>query len=497
MIGKKQHAILFLSLFLIFVGSRAAIINYGGNSVPFGDEWDGGAAGLFKPYMQGNLTLGELFRVHNEHVIFFTRLLTLLIFKISGYWDVILQMIANAIVDAATVVAISAALSRTLPGGWAQSAMILSVLINALPLGWENTVLGFNTHFYLLLAFSFAGLWFLADSPAWSLRWFAGALCSIASFLCMASGALTLGAAMGLHLAQIACNRRAGVREWLGIAALGAVTIAMARTVLEAPASDGLGAHSLSQFAAALFQFASWPPPFRLGLVIGAPSLIFCILTFANRPALNDPRWFNVGAYGWVLTQFLALAAGRAEIGVQSRYSDMLLIGLAINLTSAFWLSASAVSGAKGKIWPYLGLAAWLAVVGTSLAHAARHVPGDLENWRQITAAGARNVRAYLVTGDASDLAGAPLLEIPYFESNRLRELLDAPEIRSVLPPELLSRDVPDTWVEAFKRTFLSQSFTLLGSGLVLLIAFVAWKSWATAKREHIPRTSPIGWGNW
>ena len=50
----------------------------------------------------------------------------------------------------------------------------------------------------------------------------------------MASGALTLGAAIGLHLAQIACNRRGGIGEWLGIAALGAMTIVLARVVLDA-----------------------------------------------------------------------------------------------------------------------------------------------------------------------------------------------------------------------------------------------------------------------
>ena len=292
-------------------------------------------------------------------------------------------------------------------------------------------MLGFNTHFYLLLAFSFAGLWLLADSRAWSLRWFAGGLCSAASFLCMASGALTLGAAIGLHLGQIACNRRGGLREWLGIAALGAVTLVLARAVLHAAGLGGLGAHSPGEFAAAFFHFASWPPPFPLGLVIAAPSLIFCIITLADRPALTDPRWFNVGAYGWMLTEFLALAAGRAEIGVQSRYSDTLLIGLIINLTSAFWLSASVARAAKGRIWPYLGLAAWLVVVGASLAHAVRHVPGDLDNWRRVTATGAKNVRDYLGDGNASDLGGAPLLEIPYFELNRLREMLDAPEICS------------------------------------------------------------------
>ena len=157
-------------------------------------------------------------------------------------------MIANAILDAATVVGISYALSRPLRGGWARAAMILSALVNALPLSYDNVLLGFNTHFYLLLAFSFASLWFLADSRAWSPRWAAGVLFALASFLCMASGALTLAAAVGLHLVQMACGRRGGVREWLGIAAFAAATVVLAASSRMCRHSDVYRAHSLRQF---------------------------------------------------------------------------------------------------------------------------------------------------------------------------------------------------------------------------------------------------------
>ena len=172
----RRQTLFLVSLFLIVIGSRAIVINYAGSATPYADEWDGEAANLLKPYLQGALTTRDLFRAHNEHVIFFTRLLTLGIFNLSGYWDVVLQMIANAILDAVTIVAISYALSRPLRWAWATAAMILSALVNALPLSYDNILLGFNTHFYLLLAFSFASLWFMADSRAWSPRWAAGAL---------------------------------------------------------------------------------------------------------------------------------------------------------------------------------------------------------------------------------------------------------------------------------------------------------------------------------
>ncbi len=326
------------------------------------------------PYLHGNLTVSDLFAPFNEHRIFFTRLLVLSCFDISGYWDVVLQMIANAILDAATVVAISYALSRVLSGGWAVAAMIASVLINSVPYGYDNVLLGFNTHFYLLLAFSFTSLWFLANSQAWSRRWAAGVLCAICSFLCLASGALTLFAAIGGHLLQIACGRRGGFREWLGIAVLAAMTIALVSMVPHVPPSDAFKPQSIGQFLSAFLKLASWPAHTVMGLIMFLPSALFCLRAFADRPASSDTRWFNVMALGWVLSQMFALAVGRAQWPLQSRYFDTMLIGMTINLMSALWLFRSNAIEGKRMIWRSLALMAWLSIFALSLTHPQRHL---------------------------------------------------------------------------------------------------------------------------
>jgi hypothetical protein len=480
----RRLTLLCASLFLVVVGARAVVIDYAGNSTPYTDEWDGEAANLLKPYIQGALTIGDLFKAHNEHVIFFTRLMTLAIFNLSGYWDVILQMIANAILDAATVVAISYALSRPLRGAWAPAAMILSVLINALPLSYDNILLGFNTHFYLLLAFSFASLWLMVDSQAWSPRWTAGGLSALASFLCMASGALTLAAAAGLHLAQTVCGRRAGVREWLGFAALAATTLVLASVIPHVPSTDVYRAHSLRQFLSAVFELASWPAPPNLGALMALPSVLFCLRTMVDRPALSDPRWFNVAAFGWIFTQFAAFAAGRALIPVENRYLDTLLIGLAVNMASFFWLVGSDAASGKRKVWWSAALAAWLVIVAASLVRPAHPLPGSMDLRRQTAEVQEKNLRGYLAGGDPSRLAGAPLIDIPYPDADRLRALLDSPSIRATLPPQLLSRDPPSNWVETFKRTFLGGGYGWLGAGVLLLIAVIARAVWTAAVRS-------------
>ncbi len=478
---QRGVTVLLLSLFLILVGARATLISYAGNATPFLDEWEADGSHLLKPYLDGTLTVADLFVPLNEHLIFFTKLAVLSIFNISGYWDVVLQMIANSILDSATVVAIAYALSRVLDGGSAVAAMIISTTINALPYGYDNVVLGFNTHFYLLLTFSFASVWFMVDSRAWSTRWAAGVLCGLGSYLCVASGALTLAAAAGAHLLQMACGRRGGMREWLGIAALAATTVVFIGMVPHVP-QDEVSAHTVGQFLSALLALASWPAHSSLGLIMVLPSALFVLRTLADRPATSDPRWFNVMALGWVLSQMIVLAVGRAKFPLQYRYFDILLVGVTINLVSAFWFFQFNAAKRKPMIWRTLALVAWLCVLALSLTHPQRHLGDKIEEWRQITRTGERNVQKYLATGDPSFLAGASAVEIPDFDSARLRELLDTREIRSALPPELTSRDPPRPWVEALKTSFLHLSFVWLGLGVVLLIAAVASAAFAPAR---------------
>src|SRR6202046_5670665 len=83
-LDKKHMALLFISLFFIIIGSRAAVINYSGSFTPFLDEWDGDAAGLLKPYITADLTIRDLFSPFNEHIILFTRFGDFSYFRLLG-----------------------------------------------------------------------------------------------------------------------------------------------------------------------------------------------------------------------------------------------------------------------------------------------------------------------------------------------------------------------------------------------------------------------------
>ncbi len=296
----------------------------------------------------------------------------------------------------------------------------------------------------------------------------------------MASGALTLAAVCGVHLLQAAVGQRRGVREAAGVAALAVATLILLRFIPHVESSEAFRAHSVWQFFSAFAELAFWPAHTALGLLLLLPSALFVARVVIDRPATTDPRWVNVAALAWVLAHVLALAAGRAQWAIQSRYTGVLLIGVMIDLISAFWLCQSHAIAGKPARWRMISLAAWLGVFVLSLTHPQRHLRNAIDERRDIALAEAKNLRSYLATGDASFLAGPPALQIPYFDSGRLRKLLDTPAIHAALPPDLTGAAPPRPEVEAVKETVLRFGLLWLGLGVVSLIAVLSVRSATT-----------------
>ncbi len=165
-----------------------------------------------------------------------------------------------------------------------------------------------------------------------------------------------------------------------------------------------------------------------------------------------------------------------------------------IDLISAFWLFQSFQTAGKPVVWRTLILAAWLGVVVVSLTHPQRHLRSSIDERRDIAVAEANNLRSYLATGDASFLAGTPALQIPYFDSRRLRELLDTPAIRAALPPDLTGETPRSQGVEMVKQTVLRFGLLWLWLGVVSLIAVSSDRSPSSLKdftaEKHAARRS-------
>lgn len=120
-----------------------------------------------------------------------------------------------------------------------------------------------------------------------------------------------------------------------------------------------------------------------------------------------------------------------------------------------------------------------------------QHVRDRIDERRDIAIAEGANLRSYLATGEASFLAGPPAPQIPYFDSGRLRYLLDTPEIRAALPPEMTGRPPTYPWVEAVKRAVLRSGLLCLGLGAVLLAIVVASGDPTASKAAAASATNP------
>ena len=488
--------VLAASLFFILVGSRAALIGFAGSPAPYMDEWDGDWGALIRPWLDGTLTLDALTAPFNEHRILFTRLLVLAIFDLAGYWDVTLQMIVNAILGAVLMVLAAFALSRVLSGRWALAAILGPCLVNVAPLAFDNILLGFNTHFYLLPAFSLLALWLTTDSRAWSSRWAAGVGVGGASFFCMASGALTLGAVAATHGLQMACGRRTGRREALGIAALAAATGLMLVFIPHIPESDAYRARSLGEFVWAFRTLIEWPAGGAFGWLLPLPSLLFGLKILADPPDLEDARWFNIAALAWVTAQIAAIAVGRAQGVTQSRYFDMLALALALHFVSVLWMVETKALGENRLKLALTALVAWIAIVGVTLLHAERHLPRQIEAWRETVETGGETVRFYLATRDAAWLASRPGAVIPYSDARRLRAYLDATESRAGLPPELLSQPTPRNRVETLKRDFFRFGPASFGLGAMTLLVTLFWR-WSHEEGLRTAETTAMLESSW
>jgi hypothetical protein len=152
----------------------------------------------------------------------------------------------------------------------------------------------------------------------------------------------------------------------------------------------------------------------------------------------------------WVILQAAAIAYARGGDGFRpaSRYLDLLAIGLLVNLAALCrWPPApnrSLAGVGMAQAWAALLVAALLpGALGNLLTDCVR-LSGQY-------AAQARSTREFLATGDPARLHGRSSLGIPFWDADALRQYLDDPMIRSILPPPLgdplinLAREQADT----------------------------------------------------
>ena len=477
---------------LVTVGSKCWLIASAGSPTPFNDQWGAEAAILYPRYFDGTLQISDLIAPHNEHRILMSRLWSLLLLQLNGYWDPILQMLANTLIYGGFVGlfvgAFRSVLTRT---SWI-AFVFFSALIFSLPFTWGNTLEGFNSQWYFMLLFSMATMFVVTHASALSARWWLAILMLFASYFSMAGGAATAIAVCAICAVQMACGRRAGRLELFGLGFLAAITAGMVLYVPVLAGHAALKAHSVGQLIQALAEIMSWPAAIGITFVgtriigvmlIYAPASLASIHVIRVCPPLSDRRWIFVVLTAWIVLQAAALAYGRAAAPVVARNLDVIIVGLPLNAACLLYLLETSGTWHLRRRLAIGAVAVWFVpiLVGSSLA-VFKQAARDIREKREFGRVETENLRAYLDSGDIRILENRPFMQIPYPDAQRLAELVSLPVIRRLLPPELVGEAsaaraqerglarLTGHPITLLKNFTLRWGFLLLPAGLLFLV---------------------------
>jgi hypothetical protein len=437
------------ALFLVVFSVRLIAIAMYGSPLPFFDEWDAGAAGLYKPYLDGQLTIWSLLSRLNEHIIFTSRILNLVTFELAGEWNVRLQMAVNGAIYAGFATSFAAMLLPLLSAMHRLKLIAFCLVLFGPPMETEIITMGMNAHFYFVIIFSVLGLRWCIGRPGFSWRWALGVAMCVLAYLSMASGAVTpLVAALVCGIQMLRGGRRSLPVEWVAVAVLVGVGIAMIAFVPNLPYHDRYKAHDVMQLFSAAVELASLPLTSVVGvLIVQLPIGLLFIRTMRQPPAFDHRLWFVIGAAGWVAAQIIVVAHGRATDVLNSRYLAVIPMLVVLNYVALLsfnprgkWLQRAS------SAWVFLIVLAVVAVTNVATWPALDRMKGKVDVWQS-------HLTEYLASGDLAKYQRLPHEELPYPDATRLAQLVDAPEIRAILPSEFRPADADRSIVET--RTLL------------------------------------------
>jgi hypothetical protein len=444
-----QQFVAYASFSSVIFGVKLWVISCFGNATPYWDQWDSEAANLYKPFLDGTYVWTNLFAFHNEHRILTTRLLALALLKINGIWDPLLQMVVNAGLHIAALVLSITLLTRVIGRNRLPSLLVFSLVLFCIPYGWENTLAGFQSQFYLVLLFGIACQWFTITQQPFSVRWWSGVVCGVLAYFSLAGGIFVFASAAIVGFVFFVFGLRKTLKQFLAVALLGGLFIFGAWQTPSLPYHASLKAHSFHQFIRALTQILAWPMAGHsyLAFLRNSPVLVFIGYMIWKKPPANDRRWFLFGLIFWGVGQAVSIAYGRAEGCLSSRYLDIFAITVLVNFACLIFIGQGQVC--KRRPWVIIGMLIWISTVLMFLGvSVGKTLSTELTAKRDTGFAQELNTRNYLATGDFVHLKDKPYLHVPYPDSQRLASILASPTICSILPTNI-SRPLTCTSIES------------------------------------------------
>lgn len=428
-------ALALLGCGLMVLASKFWLIDRFGSNTPFWDQWDL-AALTFEPFVTGTLDPASLLRAHNEHRILLTRLLGLLLLGANGLWSPVLEMMVNAMLHVVALGVLLWACAPAMRRPAQIGLLVFTTIIAMVPVGWENTLAGFQSQFYFVLLFGALSLRLLVQNPSFAPRWWLGAMCCVLAFFSLASGILAAAAA---SFAIAVRNIRAGAswRDWAAAGLLAAMFAAGYAATPVIPQHAVVRAQGGVQFFGATVLALGWP---HVGLIMAllrnTPFIALSRELLHAKPERGDAAWVLFALAVWVTAQSLALAFGRAADVLAPRYQDLYVAAVVVN-AAALVHALERVNWRRG-LAPLAALA-WGVFILYGLygfAHDTQ-VIAQIRGNHQARLMQTENLAAYERTHDRETLMKLPFYQLPYPRPGELAAWMDRPAIRALLPGNL------------------------------------------------------------
>jgi hypothetical protein len=443
--GPRQRAsslLWLLILFAVVFSAKLAVLRAHPLMMPFWDEWDAEARAVLLPLHGCALSWADMFNLHNEHRVFFTRLAGLSLLTVNGQWDPRLQQVFNALMHSVTGVLLAVVLWTCCSRRFLDFFVLLIGLTFAAPFAWENVLMGFQSAFYFQTLFSVLAIWLVIRYEPPRPAWWLGVVCAVCAIFSAAGGLLAAVDAAAIVGLRAIARSGSQSRRWL-ITVTVMVAIALLGILVSSPPLPhhaGLKSDSLADFVGAAGHALAWPwigfP--AASVLVWLPLGVLLATSVGMRQVTLSVEW--AAALGlWVLLQAVAVAYGRGHGAPipATRYQDFLSLGFVANAFAGCLLFGRMRAGTWSRVLVLTTFSAWMLVAAFGIERRAASALTDLESWRTQWAVQASHLRQFVISGDYTALTSAPAEDLPYPDAGSLARVVHAPYIRSILPASI------------------------------------------------------------
>lgn len=430
-VAKRWPLIISILAALAVLSLRVWLLARYSSSLPYWDAWGAEPMLLYGNWLNDSFAWGNLWAWHNEHRIFFTRTLDLLLFLANeAQWDDRVQTLASGVLYAVVAGVSVRWILRHVEAPLSLGLSGVVILCAASPNGWANANQGFQSCFYFVLLFATLSVRSAAQT-AISLRGgVQTAVLALAAVFSLAGGVF----------AAITCAAIAMVRVWIerstwqrAVAFLAAPMAIAIWSLVDAKKGE-LHTTTITAFLHSLAIMMSWPYASFFGALFWVPVGVYAVHVLRTRSATGADLLFG-GLALWVLLIDVAAAWVRAYnfVDVQSRYTDLMIPSLIAQIYFAYRVVELFWHDGRGAVFAKV---AATGVGGLLCLGVANSSVSEFQNWKRTDfylRIGATYVRAY-VDGDATALDGRLYGYVPYPVPDELKPILDDPTVRSILP---------------------------------------------------------------